>query len=59
MYNVPRILKPGFQTPTICPRMRFGSVHVDEHASVRAAAEDPSERGTSVCRVSHGPMSFQ
>jgi hypothetical protein len=42
MYNVPRILKPGFQT--ICPRMRFGSVHVDEHASVRAAAEDLAER---------------
>jgi len=44
MYNVPRILKPGFQTPTICPRMRFGSVHVDEHASVRAAAVDLAER---------------
>ena len=23
MYNVPRILKPGFQTPTICPWIRI------------------------------------
>ena len=35
------------QTPTICPRIQiwaFGSVHVNEHASVRAAAEDLAER---------------
>jgi len=44
MYIVPRILKPESRRPRSATGYGFGSVHVDEYASVRAAAEDLAER---------------